>query len=93
MNGEKTTNSIYKSPKWETCRARALRRDGYICQRCKRYGRIRAATTVHHMKPVEEYPELAYDLDNLESLCEQCHNKTHPEKGSKGLRARQRSEL
>lgn len=43
---------------------------------------------VHHKKHADEYPELAYDLDNLESLCEACHNKKHPEKGRKALKAR-----
>ena len=61
----------------------ALQRDHYWCQRCGR----RAATTVHHIIPREERPALALDLDNLQSICPQCHNQLHPEKGAKNCKA------
>ena len=70
----------YMDPKWRRKRKSILRRDGYRCQECKRYGRRRDATEVHHIKPVEVWPELAYKDDNLISLCHGCHNKMHPEK-------------
>ncbi len=71
----------YKGKKWERKRACILRRDGYKCQECKKYGRAREAKTVHHIKHVDEYPELAFVDENLISLCNPCHNKMHPEKG------------
>lgn len=52
-----------------------------MCVECRKYGRHREAVTVHHIKHVDEYPELAYIDSNLESLCNACHNKMHPEKG------------
>lgn len=70
----------YKSVAWRRKREAILRRDGYQCQMCKRYGRQRQATTVHHVKHVDEHPELAYTNENLISLCSACHNKAHPEK-------------
>lgn len=33
------------------------------------------ATQVHHIQPVESYPQLAYNLDNLASICVACHGK------------------
>lgn len=42
----------------------------------------KSATVVHHIKPLAGHPEMALDLDNLESLCDACHNKKHPEKGA-----------
>lgn len=66
--------------RWRHTRLAALRRDGYQCQICRRYGRMVEATEVHHIKHADEYPELAFDLDNLISLCKACHNKQHPEK-------------
>ena len=36
------------------------------------------ATEVHHFRPVVEFPALALDLDNLESLCWHCHEATKP---------------
>lgn len=70
----------YTSKKWERKRKAILARDGYICRECRKYGRTVTATTVHHIKHVDEYPELAYENKNLESLCSACHNKRHPEK-------------
>lgn len=42
-----------------------------------------AATTAHHIKHREEYPELQYIVSNGKALCEKCHNKAHPEKGKR----------
>lgn len=72
---------FYKTKAWERKRARILRRDGYLCQNCKRYGRMRPATTVHHILHYEDRPDLALTDSNLISLCDACHNKSHPEKG------------
>ena len=79
------SNPFYLTAKWKRKRARILRRDGYQCQDCKRYGRMREATEVHHIKHLEDNPELAYVDDNLVSLCKSCHNARHPEKGRKNL--------
>lgn len=78
-------DGFYQSPRWELKRRAILRRDGYMCQECKRYGRIRQATTVHHIKHLDEHPELAYTDSNLVSLCANCHNKMHPEKGGRRI--------
>ena len=72
---------FYKSAKWDAKRKAILRRDGYMCRNCRRYGRMREATTVHHIKHLDEHPELALVDSNLISLCADCHNKAHPEKG------------
>nr|DAW41133.1 MAG TPA: NinG recombination protein [Caudoviricetes sp.] len=70
----------YKSARWRRKRAAILRRDGYLCQMCKRYGRRVQATTVHHIQHADEHPELGFTDSNLISVCERCHNKLHPEK-------------
>lgn len=71
---------FYRSKKWRKKRATILRRDEYICQHCKWYGIRKEAETVHHIKHLEDYPELALLDSNLISLCKKCHNKEHPEK-------------
>ena len=81
-----TKNQFYESTAWRHKRAKILRRDRYLCQECKRYGRKRnglpvEATLVHHIKPYEQFPELGLVETNLVSLCEGCHNKMHPERG------------
>jgi 5-methylcytosine-specific restriction endonuclease McrA len=78
----------YNDPRWQRKRLHILRRDMFLCQKCKRYGKHVPATMVHHIKEVEFYPELAYDDDNLTSLCDHCHNKEHPEKGKKNFKKR-----
>lgn len=82
MDSEK----FYTTTKWKNKRAAILRRDKYQCQECRRYGRLRQAQTVHHIKHLDEFPELALDNNNLISLCNACHNKAHPEKSAAGLR-------
>lgn len=70
----------YNDPRWKKKRSKILRRDGYQCRECRKYGRRREAKEVHHIKHVDEWPELAFFDENLVSLCHACHNKMHPEK-------------
>lgn len=78
----KKVNPFYKSRAWRKLRLVILNRDHYLCQPCLRDEELTTANIVHHIKPLEDYPELALDADNLESICPSCHNKEHPEKGS-----------
>ena len=81
---------FYDSAKHRAWRAAVLRRAGYLCEECRRYGRVDRdglpvrATTAHHVMPREEYPELQYRAENGRALCEACHNRCHPEKGKRG---------
>lgn len=82
---------FYDSKEWKRLREKVKRRDNYECQECKRNGyvsidtneysesarRKKIALVVDHIKELEEYPELALDMDNLETLCVDCHNKKH----------------
>lgn len=87
MRYDKKPDPFYKTVAWRNARRMALERDLYLCEECRAaYQRReisapRAATVVHHKKPTKEYPELALELSNLQSLCDACHNKKHPEKG------------
>lgn len=93
MRYDKKADPRYKTTAWRRARCTALERDHYICQDClaaKQRGerlRPRAATTVHHIIPIKERPDLMLDLGNLISLCDPCHNKRHPEKGMNGASA------
>ena len=62
---------------WRKLRGRALRRDGYLCRECRRYGRHVEATTAHHAWPVEDWPEYSQSLWNLVALCDSCHELMH----------------
>lgn len=67
----------YKNKRWYDLRLRILKRDGYACQECKRYGKSKQATMVHHIFPAKDVPEYQYLSDNLISLCNSCHNELH----------------
>lgn len=47
---------------------------------CKADGKVTLAQCVHHIKHLKDHPELALDINNLQSLCNACHNIMHPEK-------------
>ena len=74
------TRRFYKSREWKRKRKDIIRRDDNECQKCKREGGAGRAETVHHMKHLKDFPELALVDSNLISLCYQCHNEEHPEK-------------
>ncbi|MCD7134037.1 HNH endonuclease [Limosilactobacillus rudii] len=57
-----------------------LQRDNYLCQVCKRAGRITPATTVHHIKAVRVDYGKRLDPNNLETICKACHNAEHNER-------------
>ena len=76
-------NPAYNKQRHRKWSDEVLRRDKYLCQDCKRYGRMIAAEVAHHIKPIAEQPDLAYQLSNGVALCRKCHNKRHPEKGGR----------
>ena len=81
MRRRKKTNPFYHTKAWLLLRAIALARDNHLCQRClKKHHLLTAATTVHHIKPIETHWHLRLVLTNLLSLCATCHNAEHPEK-------------
>lgn len=79
-------NRFYHSSEWLAKREEVLKLDHHECQMCKAKGVYSQANTVHHVKPLRDRPDLAlsvYDGDErqLISLCAECHNKVHKEKG------------
>lgn len=74
---KKTADPFYKSARWNRLRAAALRRDGYMCQEAKRYGKRAEATTVHHIFPRDEFQEYQWEMWNLISLSAQAHDSLH----------------
>jgi 5-methylcytosine-specific restriction enzyme A len=48
-----------------------------LCEQCINHGIDEIATIVHHIKSIEDAPELRLRYDNLMSLCTQCHEEIH----------------
>mgnify|MGYP000908217478 CR=1 FL=1 len=70
---------FYKSNTWSVAR-RAYLREHPTCERCRT---PTLATVVHHRIPRLVRPDLALTMNNLEALCANCHNRAHPEKGTR----------
>lgn len=56
-----------------------LKRDNFECQECKKEGKLTIKEhgkklDIHHIKEIEQYPELTYDEHNLETVCVHHHN-------------------
>lgn len=73
----KETDPFYKTAKWKSVREAVLRRDGYMCQESKRFGKMRPADTVHHIWPREDFPEIALAPWNLVALSAAAHDSMH----------------
>lgn len=67
----------YNKRRWKKLRESILRADGYIDRIEKRYGKNIEANTVHHIYPVREYPQYAFEPWNLISLNSKTHNRMH----------------
>lgn len=81
----KLKNSI----EWKNWRRSVFERDDYTCQECGiRSGNGKAVWIhPHHLKSRTEFPELQFNVDNGQTLCRDCHRKTH-NYGIKAVRRR-----
>lgn len=77
---EASRAGFYQTTAWKLLRDKRIN-ENPLCQECEKKGRINAAKLVDHIKPVEDYPQLALSYENTQSLCEFCHNvKTRRDK-------------
>ena len=74
---DKQAEAFYKSKAWVAARQQALIRDNYLCQECLKQGRITRADTVHHKIELKRDWSKRLQIDNLVSLCTECHNRMH----------------
>lgn len=79
--GLMTERELFNSKRWQVLRARILRRDCYMDQLQKRYGKRITASTVHHIFPREWFPEYTFEPWNLISLSVATHNRLHDRDG------------
>ena len=72
---------IYNTDRWHKLRASKLMRSP-LCEVCLSKGVITPAFHAHHIDSFMNYKgmkrkEVAYNPDNLMSICEQCHSLLH----------------
>lgn len=72
---------FYKSAAWRHCRNAYFKSKYGLCERCVEPGKI-----VHHIKYITpdniNNPEITLNHNNLELLCQACHNREHHERYS-----------
>lgn len=68
--------SFYYSPAWRNTSRAYLKYKAYVCERCGG-----AAVLVHHKVHLTRNnignKNVSLNWDNLEALCQDCHNKEH----------------
>lgn len=75
---------IYNSPQWKKLR-KAYFIQNPLCEMCLEENKVTPAEEVHHVKPILtgasrlEMEELAYNPNNLRSLCQFHHHLIHKE--------------
>ena len=60
---------IRKSSKYKQWRQEVKQRDGDACRVCG----VHLNLHIHHIKPLEKYPDFATEIDNGITLCGNCH--------------------
>ena len=72
---------FYTATPWQDCRESFLQSKQYLCERCSTEDNPIPAKIAHHRIYLTEdnindpYVSLAWD--NLEALCQECHNREH----------------
>lgn len=60
---------FYRGKQWQSLRQLVLDRDHYVCQYCGRPN----SNTVDHIRPIEIFPDDKDNINNLATICWQCH--------------------
>lgn len=75
---------FYQSAAWKRTRQTVVKRANGLCERCKAAGLYVPGVIVHHKEYITptnvQDASVTLNLDNLEYLCEDCHNKEHKTK-------------
>ena len=68
--------AFYHSKAWKATQAAYMASKCHVCERCGR-----AAKIVHHKRYLTtdnlHDPSVSLSFDNLEALCQECHNHEH----------------
>lgn len=71
----KKHNRFYHSASWKRVRDLIRIRDNGLCVECLNDKRITVGTIVDHIIPIKQNWNKRLDEDNLQLLCQPCHNK------------------
>ena len=81
MSHPQFAQAFYNSAAWKHARALKKKQAGGLCERCLARGLIVPGVHVHHITRLTPEnlndPSITLSLDNLELLCEACHQLEH----------------
>ena len=73
--------AFYSSGAWKRCRKDYAKSVGFWCEECLERGVFTMGDEVHHVIALTPEnindPSISLNLDNLVSLCRECHQKRH----------------
>ncbi len=69
------SKQFYHSAAWKRARDLIRIRDNGLCIECLNQKRITVGTIVDHIIPIKQNWNKRLDEDNLQLLCQSCHNK------------------
>lgn len=78
---DQDSQRFYNSALWRKTSRAQLRREP-LCRMCLAEGRYTPAVLVDHIKPIRQGGD-PLDLDNLQSLCNACHERKSQAEGSR----------
>jgi hypothetical protein len=67
---QRQLDSPLASMRWKTMRRTVLDRDKWTCRSCGYTGQD---MQIDHVKPRHKWPELTWDMENIQTLCKPCH--------------------
>lgn len=68
---------LYATSEWKELIRQVYKRDNYKCTRCKSTNKKGHRLHAHHIKSWAGHSELRFNLSNIITLCELCHNWVH----------------
>ena len=72
---------LYNTKKWQDVRKAYAKSVGHLCERCLAKGIYKPGEIVHHKIPITPEnindPAVAFNFDNLECVCRECHAQLH----------------
>ncbi|MGU9954274.1 HNH endonuclease [Limosilactobacillus fermentum] len=66
--------NFYRTKQWSHLRQQVLDRDHYLCRYCQAIGKLTPnSKIVDHIRPIEIFPDDKDNINNLATICWQCH--------------------
>ena len=73
----RTYTELLRDKKWQKKRLEVFQRDDWTCTNCNCKTEEYQSLHIHHKRYIAGYDPADYDLEDLETLCEECHRKKH----------------